>query len=257
MYFKKFFSGQIENNTTRKSLTDDAGTARSDYINQGTVVRNAVVETLIASGFDAFVEDETCVINVNGFRFSVYYANTMTMNIYSAGRNIHSSGSNNYSYQPFSSLEYKFYVTVKGNPNTSFNIYISQYGANISSDGYGIGISYVTTIIKKQRRVVVRETANAGTEANSVGYVRGIDGSLTDGFSYSDTVSFKIPFSQNPREWNDSGNSISLIPMFDLSGYCVFDGVYLRNTFSMTVGSFYNLNNKLYYAMNYNMLVEI
>ena len=257
MYFKKFFTGQIESNTERKSVVDDVGVSRNDYINQGTIVRNAVVESLVACGADAFVEGGSSVINVNGFRFSIYYVDTMKMSIYSNTASIYLCTSNSYSYQPFRDLEYRFYVTIKGNLKTSFNIYISSYTESSTSETRGIGISYVTTIIKKQKRVVVRKIASEVADTGSVGYVRGIDGSLVDGQSSSSPLNFKISIDYSNYEWNDLGNSIPLIPLFDLTGYCSFDGVYIRHKSLLSVKNFYNLNGRLFYAMNYHMLVEI
>lgn len=257
MYFKKFYAGQIESNTERERVVDDRGNSIDDYINQGAVVRNAVVESLAACGAEAFVEDGSCVINVNGFRFSIYYLNTMRMAIYSNGAIIYSPTNNDRYGQPFDNLGYKFYVTIKGNLKTSFNIYISAYNEASTYETKGIGISYVTTIIKKQKRVIVRKVDGEKAETGSVGYIRGIDGSLVDGQSYNNQVTFKLSISFSDYEWNDLGHSFSLIPLFDLYGYCTFDGVFIRNTNKMPVGNFYNLNDKLFYVMNYNMLVEI
>lgn len=259
MYYRKHFIGSIVNNTDRQSVIRSNGSSVNDYINQGNVVRQAVVETLVECGATAFVEDDSCIINVNGFRFDLYYSNTMSLNIYSDASIIYSSSSNSGSYQPFNNLDYNFYVIVKGNLSTSFNVYITRNNSN--EENKGIGISYVTTNIKKQRRVIVRKLDSEGSESGSTGYIRNTDGSnvnTVDGFGYSTQITFKGRLGNLvDGSWNDNGEMIQLVPFIDDYGYSTFDGVYMMVASKMNKGNFYNYNNRMYYAMNYNMLVEL
>ncbi|MCI8358059.1 MAG: hypothetical protein HFI51_07925 [Lachnospiraceae bacterium] len=258
MYYRKYFEGDVGGATAETAIvTFGACTTKyTVYVNQSRVIGHAIEEVLRDAGMNAYYDDDSFILypdRSEGLGIGIIKGALLAL-----GYVIYASDSTYVNFnQPSASLanqpfdtggNYKFYVSIIGEPKGWLRVHIGTYNAPASMS-YGFGIGYGKDIRDNRR---VGYLVMNPTNATSAFYVRHTDdGSLVDGIIYSGMVKFSA------AAVTGQTNMLVLINAYDSSGYLTMDNCYLGCQ-ALTSGatSFYMINGVEYYYPNNSMLIK-
>lgn len=257
MYYREFFSGSIESSVS-KSISI-RGASVTDFYNQSTVVRNAIIKVLKTVGFSRAVYDTTDNIikydSNEKFGFGLYFSSATQMGAKivnyentSQTQTVTSSGTQ---YQPFNGLNYQFYVTFFGDPSGMAGIMI---GTNTTPASY---TNFNIYRVCGKDLATGRDVAGIFTAATQTAPPTGFyfrtpdDGKMIQGEVYNALHSFTISI-------NGQAGYAFFIPKFDNTGRIVLNNVYFGQSSGLAVGmtNYYTIDGEEYWAPHANYLVK-
>lgn len=248
MYYRNYFSGTISSNTDYRTIQNiaNAGTI-SNYYNQTDVVCQAVKRTLDDVGVTCEYDESTAILHIEGISLQVV-CNGSTGTICFSIKEL-SLGTLSQSICPFSTKNYKFYVTIKGDKDGILQIFIGQY-SNPAAEIYGVVIG---------KGIDLRDG-----EDIQVVYGLSIDTSHCGEFyilknnillpEYKKKIPFGYKFTAI-NELNENGIEITLIECIAQSGRFKLNNCYFGHA-SLTVNEFFNIGGDIYYYLSQCILVK-
>ena len=244
MYYRKYFSGSIESNTAYRLVQNIVNTANTyDYYNQTDVVCSAIKSTLEDVEIQCEYDETSRTLVIDGVTIQIlvynqngyigYYANGITLG--------------QVTYTPFSGLNYKFYVTLKGDKDGMLQIFIGYFSIP-AAEVYGFVIGKGTDLKDGQDIRVA-----SGNNISSVGavYILKNDAILPE---CKTQITFGQQFTYDSVLTN-SGKEITLVECVALPGRFRLNNCYCGSG-GLTVGEFYNIGGDIYYYISKNILVK-
>lgn len=252
MYFRRYFSGSIENPSENKRVTWGATTG-TVYIEKSRILGHAIEDTLKAVGMDCRYDDDTFILHFdkNHECGAIIYYNGSN---YLCGLYISTfngapgkSKLNFFGIDILSGNEYKFCITLLGDFKSLLYVGFGTYKSpeSIYTNfffGYGMDLRDNTKIIYLR--------PNTSASLMSAVYISHIDSTGVD--SYTDDT-----FSLLSVQLQSKSNIIALIPYFSKEGYFTFDNCFFGHTsLSTGIASFYLIDGEEYYYPHPSILIK-
>lgn len=251
MYFRKYFAGNIESNSvtsTIKSISNNANI--TTYINQTKVLCNAIFETLLEAGISCQYNEENYTVIVDGLpvQFLVTVSSGIAYCHVKGVTGFYFTG-NGASVVPFNGLNYRFYITLKGDIDSFLKIFIGTYNSP-SVESYGIAIGKGIDL-RDEVEIRVINNVSAFKASNSYGFIIKEGNVLAD---YTSTVSFGFQIA-NVSALNNSGLEVTLTEAMSQAGRFKLNNCYFGNA-ALAEDYFYNIGGDIYYAVNNLLLAK-
>lgn len=245
MYYRKYFSGSIESNTAYRTIKNISTNANiNDYYNQTDIMCFAVRSTLEDVGIQCEYDETTRILKIEetSIQIVVYHQ--------SGYIEYHANGIKLAQLQssiPFSGVNYKFYVTLKGDKDGILHIFIGTFTAP-ATELYGFLIGKGTDLRDGQDiRIILGGNIDLATEF----YIFKNDAILTD---YKNRIAFGQRLS-TVNDLSNNGKEITLVECVAQPGRFKLNNCYFGST-SLTVREFYNIGGDIYYCMSNNILIK-
>ncbi|MCM1304562.1 MAG: hypothetical protein NC305_13270 [Lachnospiraceae bacterium] len=243
MYFRKYFKGELSSSTGAASITINGTSTRvTAYINQTKVINEAIKETLLAAGISCEYEEATAVLCVEGVFVQILATskngdsslyikgNASAVTALGSTRGINSGS------------DYKFYVTLVGEPKGILGIRLGWYSAPDSA-GEILSIAKITDLRDASRKFGIFGSGNSM-------YIRDEQG---EPLKEIDKVTFSY-LTKFPELTND-GSLIPLIESIDTSGFFKIDHCYVGNMI-LEANRFYDIGGYIYFHQGYYFLIK-
>lgn len=252
MYFRKYYAGTVGADMTVSAVQDINGVSHSIQKERTEVMNRAVEETLAEAGMDCRYDPETCMLTAGGCSLNLFTYNNSTWKLIKKNRqgydtNVVQSGSS--SYSPFGGTgykDYKFYVTVRGEPKGLLEVYIGYYSIPAATS-YGFFIGFGKDIRDGADIVFI--------SANGTGfYVQGREDAFPAGVNPSATYTF-TRYVVNDAGLSVDGSLKPLIGLFSDNGFFSMDNCCFSSN-DLVARNFYNIGGDIYYCVNQYILVK-
>ena len=252
MYFRRYFSGSIENPSENKRVT--WGTTTSTvYIEKSRMLGHAIQDTLNAVGMDCRYDDDTFILHFdkNHECGAIIYYNGSN---YLCGLYISTFNGElckiefkYFANDILSNNEYKFYITLLGDFKSLLYVGFGTYKSPESlytnfTFGYGTDLRDNTKIVYLY--------ANTSASFPTYMYISHIDSTGVDGYVGNNSVSLVTV------QLKDTKNDTPLIPYFSKPGYLTIDNCFFGH-YALTKGitSFYLIDGiEFYYPYDYILI---
>lgn len=244
MYYRKYFSGSVENaNLTRNTVDISNNSNKTDYYVVSDVVCRAIKETLEDVGITCTYSSENSMLVIDGLTVQILrYSNYLYYN--ANGVNIGTQNTN-----PFSGNSYKFYIILKGDIDSILNISIGHFtGPATEINGFSIGKG---KDLKDGGQIRAVSTISSSTGSNSNFYVIKNDKIFPD---YKSLITFGGNIT-NLSSLNGNGNDVTLIECVAKPGRLKLDNCYFGNDV-LSSNEFYNISGEIYYKQSNNILAK-
>lgn len=254
MYYRKYFEGEISNANETVSIAQVTSTSnKTIYANQTNVVCGAVAETLNACGVASSYLDY--VLTIDGVRLNLVYTSTTNIANLVCGYEYAWAGSASTQTQPFDGASYKFYVTIKGDPQGELLIAIGAF-ANPSSDAFRFGLAKAKNNL-------------TGRDAVLLLYSNGISNAIplsltgeilireqTHSITSIQLETRTISNFDTKKSYADDSNIETLLPVVTKGYEFTLKNVYSQPYGAMkTANAFYRINGRTFYN-NTGYLIE-
>lgn len=255
MFYRKYFEGTIASaSVTKGSMPSYYGatTVKTVYVNQTDVVLNAMKDVLETCGCDVIIDKDKYFIWINGVPISITFTSATVMSCFIPFLNTALFSASGASNHPFNGTDYKFYITVKGDPDGILDVYI---GSN--STPASVNTTYSISIGKGKD---VRNNNDVGfvslARSDSVYYFYKKDGEVTlvDGKTTPTTVSPGYAIA-NDADLTQSGQTIPLVENVMQNGFLRINNCFFGHS-SLSSDTFYNIDGEVYYERSNLLLVK-
>lgn len=247
MYYRRYFAGTIASNTQyRSAKVISTGGNTQNYYNQTDVLLSAIKQTLEDVGIQCEYGDSDGILVIDGVTVQlIAYSSNSYLNINANG--IQCGLLNSGSYLPFSGLNYKFYVTLKGNVDGILQIFIGTYNTP-QYETYGFIIGKGTDL---RDSTEIRVVCAGVISTLSSFYILKNDRILE---GYNTVIEFGQALTNVPA-LNNNGTDVTLVECVAKPGRFKINNCYFGNA-CLTVNNFYNIGGDVYYTMTANILVK-
>lgn len=243
MYYRKYFAGTMESYTTYESILNIAVNRNFNrYVYQTEVLCEAIKSTLEGAGITCTYNPETNIFNIGGLSVQIYvYNQNGNIGFYANGMTIYE---NNSSAIPFSGLNYKFYVTLRGDVDSVLDICIGAF-SDPKTEQYGISVGKGTDLKDGSQIYLMGSLANAYSAQFYI---------IKEDKIFADFQSL-ITFGGEITYVSSLGNDITLIECIAQPGRFKLNNCYFGNQ-SLSVLEFFNIGGEIYYKRSKNILVK-
>lgn len=247
MYYRKYFEGMIDAAGNFRQVTINGTTAKvSNYAKQTDIINEAVKETLLAAGIACEYDSETCTLRINGFPLQIISVNQQAyFNIYRYGAASAFELNNSSSFARFSGVNYKFYVTIKGDPQSILSVSIGTYATpNMETLGFRLA-----GIVDQRNQLRLVGLKSIGTTSNYWLHKE-------DGTPYGDIESPRFDNSLAvDNVLSQSGSLYPLVDCIDQTGFLKMPNCY-RGQYNLGANSFYRIGGDVYFYGNDSILAK-
>lgn len=244
MYYRKYFAGTTESYSAYESILNIAVNRNFNrYVYQTEVLCEAIKSTLEGAGITCTYNPETNIFNIGGLSVQIYvYNQNGNIGFYANGKTIYENSATG--GNPFSGLNYKFYVTLKGDVDSVLDICVGRF-QQPADETYGISIGAGTDLKDGSQVYLVGSCANARAAQF---YIIKEDKIFTD---FQSLISFggEITYAAS------LGNDITLIECIAQPGRFKLNNCYFGNQLLGEL-EFYNIGGEIYYKRSKNILVK-
>lgn len=246
MYYRRYFAGTIASNTQcRSAKVISTGGNTQNYYNQTDVLLSAIKQTLEDMGIQCEYGNSDGILVIDGCTVQLLVSSSNSYILININ-GLQCANLTNSSYLPFSGLNYKFYVTLKGDIDGILKICIGAYSSpQYEQIGFAIGKG-TDLRDNTEIRVVTASLSNL-----TVFNVLKNDRILQE---YTGTIYFGWII-QNLAALNNSGAEVTLVECVAQPGRFKLNNCYFGNA-SLTNDTFYNIGGDIYYAISSNILVK-
>lgn len=247
MYYRRYFAGTISSNTqyrTTKAISTGANTY--NYYNQTDVLLSAIKQTLEDVGILCEYGDSDGILVIDGstVQMLVYNSNSaIVINV--NGQQCANQTSTG--YLPFSGLNYKFYITLKGDIDGILKICIGFY-SNPQQESMGFVLGKGTDL---RDNTEIRAVLGGSISNISSLYVLKNDKILED---YKQYINFGWSIG-NIAILNNNGAEVTLVECVAQQGRFKLNNCYFGNA-SLTNDAFYNIGGNIYYVISSTILIK-
>ena len=263
MFKEKLYSGTFTKASTTKAVTRVPETTTvTTNIEKTNIICNALLDFLTECGVDVSYEEESLIIYICGLPVIFYFSGSYMYysNIYVGGCTVVTGSSTN-SVIFNSNGEYKFKLTLIGEPTGFFSILISNMNLTYTNTVNQVNFVNLENILENEQYVGI----NSGT-SSSMFYVFKKNPAIFMGASNSNTTRiFKEDYTMSEKEKNVLGNQgkYPLIQKFmgpykllNCYEFIKTNEIDHYSTPSQTGGTFYKIDNKIYMTNSNYALVE-
>lgn len=255
MYYRRYFEGKIESNTTKNVVLNSETfvTTQIASLEKSSVVGNAVAETLKDTGMNSYYDDENFILYFNrdepGILFFVRNNDSLIMTAlivdetYVVAYGNYPSGTS-----PFNGFNYKFYAGLLGEPTALFGYGVGYWTSPKSiwnGSLWGIGEN------KKTGEKIHLWGYGTISSGNPIFYIRKTDGAI-EPYAERKQIDFRT------LQLLGFDNGVVLKEIFDTTGMYTIDNCYMGcKTISYgTENGFYSINGEEYYSPNKYLIVK-
>jgi hypothetical protein len=257
MYYRKYFEGTVPSTETTKSVKFGGGTSTyTAYVNRSIVLGKAVEETLKAVGLNAYYDTEDFILYLNKLdKTGVGLISNNVGNPYyyvyddAVSAAFSSISNSNSGYLPFSGINYKFYVSLIGEPTTLFSVAIGGYSYPATTAFGGITFGYGLNKKTEKEIFLYGGSFFSGTTPNF--RLKNTDGTRDEYNSIVVNITFQT------LQLNGYINGVVLKEIFDTTGMYTINDCYMGcKTLSAGTTSFYSINGVEYYCPNAYFIIK-
>lgn len=244
MYFRKYFEGTVSAyNTTASVLVNGTSSRQTVYINQTNIINEAIKETLMAAGIDCEYDSTSCSLHVGGVFVQILAAsNAGNIAVYRKGISSPMQTSST-SCGICSGSNYKFYVTLKGDPKGILVVTIGYY-SKPEDMTYGVAVAKIIDLRDNSRKTGIMLPNNSYNV-----YIYDESG---EKLSEIETLNFMNLKANN--DLTESGSLIPLVEIIDTYGFFKIEQCYM-GTYGLAKDSFYNIGGEVFYMLyNYYLI---
>lgn len=235
MYFRKYFEGSLPSNASGSVTINGTTTKKTVYTTQTQVINNAIKETLQEAGIECGYTgaDTGYVLTVLGAQIQLLsLSSNGCISLYRKG-NASEMFTAASSAATFSGLNYKFFVSLLGDPKGILVIYLGNYSSPAAL-GYGVSIFQLTDLRDGSRKIGV------STYSPSSVYVYTETGDIVGGIN---SLSFQNLV--NNVDLTQNGARIPLVESIDTTGFFSVRQCY-RGHGGLAANNFYNIGGDIY-----------
>lgn len=233
MYFRKYFEGtEPYYNSNQNIYINGTSTTKRVYTYQTHIINEAITETLLAAGIECEyggIEDK-CILRIGGFPVQILVAsNVGNVALYRNG-NINPVFTAGTSYGTFSGANYKFYVSLLGDPKSILSINIGSFSSPANLSYTPIMIAKIIDLRDGSKKIGVGST---GSSAMYLYYESG------ESLDEIEILNFQgATYNANLCK---NGSLIPLMESIDTTGFFKIEQCY-RGTSGLSANySFYNI----------------
>ncbi|MBD5473675.1 MAG: hypothetical protein HDR20_12525 [Lachnospiraceae bacterium] len=263
MFKEKLYSGTFTKASTTKAVTRVPETTTvTTNIEKTNIICNALLDFLTECGVDVSYEEESLIIYICGLPVIFYFQGSYMYysNIYVGGCTIVTGSSTN-TVIFNSSGEYKFKLTLIGEPTGFFSILISNMNLTYTASANQINFVNLENILENQQYAGI----NSGTNSSAF-YVFKKTPILSMNPSNSNTTTlFGSSYTMSENEKNVLGNQgkypliqkfIGPYKLLNCYEFVKTNEINNYSTPSQSGGTFYKIDNKIYMTNSSYALVE-
>lgn len=257
MYYRKYFEGAVPSTETTKNVKFGGGASTyTAYVNRSIVLGKAVEETLKAVGLNAYYDTEAFILYLNkSDKTGVGLIGTNAGNPYyyvyddTASMLLSTINTSTTGYYPFSGMNYKFYVSLIGEPTTLFSVAIGGYSYPTTT-AFG-GITFGIGLNKKTEKEIFLYGGSFFMGSTPTFRVKNIDGTRDEYNAVNIAIGFQT------IQLNGYTNGVILKEIFDTTGMYTIKDCYMGcKTLSAGTTSFYSINGIEYYCPNAYFIIK-
>ncbi len=248
MYYRKYFAGTIESNSVYKNIQNIATNRSTNYYyNQTDVLCAAIKSTLEEAGIACAYNPEASILNIDGVSIQIYVFNQNGyIGYYANGITLYENSLNG--ANPFSGLNYKFYVMLKGDVDSVLNIYVGKF-SDPACELYGISVGKGTDLKDGEQIHLVASYTNASGTSSL--YVIKHDQIFAD---YKSAIIFGMQLTKI-MQLNGNDTEITLVECVAQPGRFKLNNCYFGSA-SLNNNEFYSIGGEIYYKLSNNILAK-
>lgn len=244
MYYRKYFAGTLENATGTKSIKKISNNTNiTVYSSQSHVLCSAIQSTLHDAGITCTYSQEDYRLTIDGVTIQIYQLKNGSN--YCPYLSIHGLEINFLNTTWISNVDYRFYITLKGNIDGLLKIIIGSYTAP-GSEYYGVVLGKGMDL--KDGTEIRTAYAYSSTGTGSAFFI------LKDDKIFEDcktAVNFGFSFSRNAA----FGTDVTLVEAVAQAGRFKLNNCYFGHA-ALMVDYFYNIGGDIYYCAAPTILVK-
>lgn len=238
MYFRKYFEGtEPYYNSYQNIYINGTSTTKKVYTYQTHIINEAIKETLLAAGIECDyggIEDK-CILRIGGFPVQLLVAsNVGNIALYRNGNAnpVFTAGT---SYGTFSGANYKFYVSLLGDPKSILVITLGYYSNPTNLLYTGIMIAKIIDLRDGSKKIGV---ASAGSSAVYIYYESGEPLDEIEILNFQG-ASYNANLCKN-------GSLIPLLESIDTTGFFKIEQCYRGTSGLLANYNFYNIGGEIF-----------
>lgn len=251
MYHRKYFEGTIDSSTAKTVEANAWFPRMTVFTNQTNILNEAIRSTLIECDCECTYDMDSCILTINGLPLLILPAATGSYSVFRPNNaTAFVASANTTQVVLFSGLNYRFSITVKGDPSGILDVYIGAYQNPMATNplfsiGKGKDLRNNAEILTVGNPAITN-TSMYIYNKKDITFPSGINGTLTYVFGFVIT---------NYPDLNSYGTKIVLINCIDQSGCFSLNNCYYGNG-CLGIGQFYNIDGTVYYSKNNTTLVK-
>lgn len=254
MFYRKYFNGTIASSSTTKVVPYCYGitNTKTIYVNQTDVLLDAMKDVLETCGCEVVIDKTNYLIWINGLPLSLTFTSSQVMSCYFPFASSYLFSASGTSYEPFSGTDYKFYITVKGDPDGILDVYIGSYSSPATTNtSYSFSIGKGKDVRNNQD---VRFVSLARSDSLYYFYKKVNEVTLVDGKTTPTTLTCGYAIG-NDVDLTQSGQTIPLVENVTQNGFFKISNCFFGHS-SLSRDTFYNIDGEVYYVRSDYLLVK-
>lgn len=254
MYYRRYFEGTASGSTTRGVTFGGSTYVYNVAVERTLAIGRAVAETLKDAGMDSYYDEDNFMLylkrgeaGIGLLTLTSLYTCWIFNSDNSTSRVEYNVTSTN---SPFSGLNYKFYVTLLGEPTSLFFLGIGSW-ANPSYAFWGPTFGFGKNK-KTGEKLQFFGQGNFGSSGFSTFYIRKTDGNEDQYSNAAKQIGF------GTVQLQGFNNGVILKEVFDTTGMYTINNCYMgckTISYGSTYG-FYSINGEEYYSPNQYFIIK-
>lgn len=255
MYYRRYFEGAVSGNTTKDVTFGGYTTVTTAVVEKSFVIGKAIEETLKDAGMDAYYDTDKFILYFNRKEagLGLYYnTNNYTSFLFFCEES--KDQTNGYipnNSTSFSGSNYKFYITLLGEPTSLCSVAIGSWNSPTSMT-YGFTLGHGENKKTKEKLLLFYGQTFYGV-SNLVSFSpKKING-------YQDTYTRNATYlSFQTAQLTGFTNGVVLKEVFDTTGMYTINNCYMgcKTIPASATGGFYSINGEEYYSPNQYFIIK-